>query len=322
MTVSVLAILAAVPATAQDVFYRFEQRGVAPAPDDQIFTVPVPPPPGGGMIEHGIGLLAVEPFAAAKPITGAPYSAEIATDVVQQLADGNRIERHTTTAVARDGRGRVRREQQLTAIGPILPQGTGRIITIMDPVARVSYSLDPARRVAMRSPLPEMNRLQTVIKSGDGVARVGIAAGVASAGIPAGGAAGIGARSEIIAIKEAGNNVRTESLGTAQIEGVDAQGTRSVVTIEAGAIGNQGPIEIVSEQWYSPEIGEVVLSRRSDPRFGETTYRLRNIVRAEPSADLFEVPADYTVESLPAFGQQFFTAPRASRPPESSPSPR
>src|SRR6185503_19091277 len=118
------------------------------------------------------------PFAATKPVTGAPYSAEISTDVVQQLADGNRIERHTTSSVARDGRGRVRREQQLTAIGPILPQVNGRIVTIMDPVARVSYSLDPSRRVAMRSPLPDVKRLETVVRRGDGVARVGIAAGV------------------------------------------------------------------------------------------------------------------------------------------------
>ena len=296
-----LAILAAAPAAAQDVFYRFEQRAVASPPDDQVFTVPVPPPPGGGMIEHGIGLLAVEPFDAAKPVTGAPYSADVATDVVQPLADGNRIERHTTSSVARDGRGRVRREQQLTAIGPILPQVNGRIITIMDPVARVSYSLDPARRVAMRSPLPDIKRLQTVVKRGDGVARAAVAAGVA-AGVPAPGVSGAIRGAEVVAMKEAGNNVRTESLGTAQIEGIEAQGTRSVVTIEAGTIGNQAPIEIVSEQWFSPEIGEVVLSRRSDPRFGETTYRLRNIVRAEPSPELFEVPADYTVEALPAFG--------------------
>ena len=59
----------------------------------------------------------------------------------------------------------------------------------------------------------------------------------------------------------------------------------------AGAIGNQAPIEMVTEQWFSPELGTVVLSRRSDPRFGETTYRLQNIVRAEPAADLFQVPS-------------------------------
>ena len=288
MIVPVLTLLAAAPLAAQDVIYRFEQRVGAPGPDD-VFTMPVPPPGAGGMIEQQIGLLAVEPFDVSQPMTGAPYTAEMSTDVVQQLADGNRIERHTTSQVARDGQGRVRREQQLTAIGPILPQVDGRIITIMDPVSRVHYSLDPARRVAMRSPLPVMKRL-------GGVARAG-GPGRAIAAAPAAGA---------IVINSRPNNVQTESLGTSQIEGVQVQGTRTVVTIEAGAIGNQAPIQMVTEQWYSSELGATVMSRRSDPRFGETTYRLQNIVRAEPPPDLFQVPADYAVEAVPAFGSGTF----------------
>jgi hypothetical protein len=75
------------------------------------------------------------------------------------------------------------------------------------------------------------------------------------------------------------------------------------MSIPAGAIGNLAPVEIVSERWYSPDLQTVVYSRRSDPRFGETTYRLTNIIRAEPPAELFQVPADYKVEEpkLPPF---------------------
>ena len=293
MTVPVLMLMLAVPATAQDVIYRFEQRGAAPDQGD-IFTLPVPPPPGGGtMMEHRIGMLAVEPFEGAEPIVGAPYSADISTDVVQSLADGNRIEHHTSSSVARDGQGRTRREQQLMAIGGMLPQMDGRIITIMDPVSRVHYSLDPARKVAMRSPLP-------VIKRTEGMAR----AGVAGVAVNAFGPGPLGAQA--LMMNTASKDARTESLGTSEIEGVQAQGTRTVVTIPAGAIGNQAPIEMVSEQWYSAELGTVVMSRRSDPRFGETTYRLQNIVRAEPAPELFQVPADYTLEALPAFGGATF----------------
>ena len=292
MIVPVLTILAAGPAAAQDVVYQFEQRIGTPGQGD-VFTLPVPPPPGAGaMVEQRFGLLAVEPFDMGSPVTGAPYTADISTDVVQQLADGNRIEHHTTSSVARDGQGRTRREQQLTAIGAILPQVDGRIITIMDPVARVHYSLDPARKVAMRSPLP-------VIKRFDGVARAGVTASVAG---------GATVTTEAVVINAGAKNARTESLGTSQIEGVQAQGTRTVVTIPAGAIGNQAPIEMVTEQWFSPELGAVVLSRRSDPRFGETTYRLQNIVRAEPSPELFQVPTDYTVDAVPAFGTGTFQA--------------
>jgi hypothetical protein len=52
----------------------------------------------------------------------------------------------------------------------------------------------------------------------------------------------------------------------------------------------------VNERWYSPELQTVVLSKNSDPRMGETTYRLTNISRGEPDPSLFQVPTDYTVK--------------------------
>ena len=86
-----------------------------------------------------------------------------------------------------------------------------------------------------------------------------------------------------------------EALGKQSFDGVEAEGTRNTVTIPAGAIGNERPILIVSERWYSAELQAVVMSRHSDPRFGETSYRLTNINRAEPDRTLFEVPAGYNV---------------------------
>src|SRR5688572_14704504 len=292
MTKRTLALAAALalaaPAAAQDVIYRFEQRVEGAAQGGgNIFTLPVPPDGPGGFLEQRMGVLAVEPFDTAKPITGAPYTADIVTDVVQTLADGNRIEHHNTSSVARDGQGRVRREQQLAAIGPLLPRGDGRIVTIMNPVDGVHYSLDPIRKVAMRSPMPHFNLPQ------GGVARTQIVIGrgaVATTDV------------DTVVTRRGPDAGRSESLGTSFIEGVQAEGTRTVVTIPAGTIGNQAPIEMVSEQWFAPELGVVVMSRRSDPRFGETTYRLQNIARGEPSPELFQVPADYTIEAMPAFG--------------------
>jgi hypothetical protein len=211
-----------------------------------------------------VQVLAAEPFEGGKTVTGAPYSAEITTEIVQQLADGNRIERRSTSAVARDSEGRVRREHQLIAIGPILPKGASQIVTINDPVAKVHYSLDAGRKVAVKLPTPPpfVAKLE-----GDGSVDV-----------------------------VQGADKRTETLGGREIEGVMAEGTRVTVSIPAGLIGNVSPIDIVSERWYSNDLQTVVYSRRSDPRFGETTYRLTNVVRAEPPADLFQVPPDYRVE--------------------------
>src|SRR5207245_2719393 len=91
----------------------------------------------------------------------------------------------------------------------------------------------------------------------------------------------------------------TESLGKQMIDGVEAEGTRYTFTIAAGAFGNEKPIQIVSDRWYSPELQVAVLSRHRDPRFGETTYRLTGITRGEPDKSLFEVPADYKIEEGP-----------------------
>jgi hypothetical protein len=217
---------------------------------------PAPPQiPTGGFV----GMMAVEPFEMGDPVENAPYSAEIVNEVTQHLADGNRIERRTTGTVARDSRGRVRREQQLAAIGPVVPEGDARMVTISDPVARVHYSLDPVRKVAIRSRPPRLARAHPEPEPPD---------------------------------------VRTEPLGTKEYEGVRAEGTRTIATVPAGAIGNVRPIEIVGERWYSPDLRVVVFSRRADPRFGETIYRLTSITRTEPDASLFEVPADYKLEDV------------------------
>jgi hypothetical protein len=90
---------------------------------------------------------------------------------------------------------------------------------------------------------------------------------------------------------------RVEQLGTQNFEGVEAEGTRTITTIPADAIGNERPIEIVYERWYSKELQMIVYSKHSDPRYGEQTYRLTNINRSEPDPSLFEVPAGYKITS-------------------------
>src|SRR5205085_5412859 len=91
----------------------------------------------------------------------------------------------------------------------------------------------------------------------------------------------------------------TEQLGVQNFEGVDAVGTRTITTIPADAIGNERPIEIVYEKWYSKELHMIVYSKHFDPRFGEQTYRLTNINRSEPDPSLFEVPPGYKVVGEP-----------------------
>jgi hypothetical protein len=83
------------------------------------------------------------------------------------------------------------------------------------------------------------------------------------------------------------------------IEGVEADGHRTTVTIPAGQIGNERPIEVVSESWYSPQLKTLVMSKQNDPRMGETTYKLTNIQLIEPLPSMFEPPAGYTIQEGP-----------------------
>src|SRR5262252_6027265 len=85
----------------------------------------------------------------------------------------------------------------------------------------------------------------------------------------------------------------TTALGSKEFDRVRADGSRTTWTIPAGKIGNEKPIDVVSERWYSPELLLVVSSRYFDPRRGETTYRLTSLKRGDPGASLFQVPADY-----------------------------
>jgi TonB family protein len=90
-------------------------------------------------------------------------------------------------------------------------------------------------------------------------------------------------------------NTNTEQLPKQMVEGVECEGTRAVTTMPAGAIGNERPIETVNETWFSQELKIMIMSKRSDPRFGETTYRVTNISRSEPDASLFQIPSEYTI---------------------------
>lgn len=288
--------------------------------------------PGGGEADVVFGGPDVAWFAmGAGPdavlddqVKDAPFTAEAVTESVQVLADGNRIVRQATTSLARDGQGRTRREQAARGWGASSGDAAATVVTISDPVSGERYVLNPANRTARALPRIHVRRagepegnVFIERKDGEGTMDVRIRRLPAGEGDalpplpppPPGGAEGgpkwVEREAEVIALPGApemrwsSDDVQVEELGTRTIEGVEATGTRRTVTIAAGAIGNEQPIRIVSERWYSPELKTVVLSKRSDPRMGEHTYRLAHILKGEPDPSLFQVPPDYTVEKMP-----------------------
>jgi len=240
----------------------------------------------------------------ARTTTGAPYSAEAVTESTQVLADGNRINQKSVTRVYRDGDGRTRREELDDA-------GTVVSVSIVDPVAHASYVLQPASRTAHRDSvwvaMPKIEGVswgRGMIVASDSDPQDSQArdrqkmlleeAAKAKAAPPPPPPPPPGLRAGIE--RAVAGAVKREDLGRQNIEGVAATGTRSTTTIAAGAIGNLQPIKVVAEQWFSPDLQVLVLTKHSDPRTGETTYRLQSIVRAEPDRSLFAVPPDYTLK--------------------------
>jgi hypothetical protein len=229
-------------------------------------------------------------------VRDAPFSGEGITTVTQTLADGTRIDRTTTSKLYRDSAGRVRREQTIMGLAALDPSRESEmLITIVDPVARLTYVLNPTTRMARRAPPPPP---APPPPGGEGRGR-GVGGRQAAPLVPGapppppppppppGG--------DVRPLPETPATGRTESLGMRQIEGLMARGRRTVTTIPVGQIGNDRPIEITDEQWESAELKLLVLSRHHDPRTGDVEYRLTNVSRAEPASDLFAVPADYTV---------------------------
>ena len=209
-------------------------------------------------------------------VKNAPFSATVARESVQVLADGNRIDRKETGSIGRDSVGRTRREISLPAIGPLSASGAvPRFVFIKDPAAGKTYLLDEGKKTA---------RVMDIVS----IYKQPLPSKIEKSGAPQEEAA-----------------INTELLGTKTIDGLTVQGTRTTRTIPAGQIGNEQPIVITAEKWYSPDLQTIVSLTRSDPRFGTTTYQLTNINRADPPQSLFMVPQDYTVAPGREFKRRF-----------------
>ena len=232
--------------------------------------------PGVRISDGQIAFLSAEMPLEQEPVKNAPYTATAITESTQTLSDGTHIVNKTSAFLARDSQGRTRREETFAKMGPLQVQGP-KLIVISDPVSKAEYLLQPGD-LTVRTLKHEVVK----IERGD-----------------------LGERRQIIREKlgsepsgESPKQAQHEDLGTQVIEGVNCQGRRETVTIPTGAAGNDRPLEITSENWYSPELHAMVVRKHSDPRFGESVYRLTEIKLGEPDASLFQVPSDYKSDDL------------------------
>jgi len=240
-----------------------------------------------------------------EPVKGAPYSAEAVTEF--PLANGGTLFR-TVSRVYRDSEGRERREEGLDPSTGLSPDPNRMpTVTIFDPVEGASYTLNVLKHTAVRVPLPGAPRGTSVGTGGGPSLQPTIVFE------PTPGPAGAGAQIPQVRIEQGdhvevtGNGLssgpagpppissgpRVEHLEPKTIEGLRAEGTRIVEPLP----GNSG--ETVTESWTSPDLKVALINQMTSPRGGSYTYRLNKISRAEPDAELFQVPSDYTIQEAP-----------------------
>jgi hypothetical protein len=248
--------------------------------------------PAGGFTDQ-VGLagpgLALGLRMEATIKTGAPYLAGTLTEHSHVLADGNRIRLRREGLVARDGRGRVRREEGGPPLGLLAPaSGAERFVSVHDPVAGADLLIDFGRKTAMwlALPMPPPGPVGGVPMTAPSVDPF------AATMIPL--------LPPIHVADDSLPEPRQEPLGVRLLESLRCDGTRVTTVIPPGQVGNERPIELVTERWVSAELGVTVESRHHDPRFGTTTYKLTNLRRGEPDRALFLPPAGFRVVRAPA----------------------
>ncbi len=192
-----------------------------------------------------------------KLVKDAPFSAEIIIENSRRLFDGSVVTKQSKGAIYRDGVGRTRRERTLEDIGGFSIGEPQNFVVINDFANKTNYFIDLNRKTVRQNPLRDNRPPRPDFEPKDG---------------------------------------KTESLGTKILEGIKVEGTRTTFEIPVGQIGNDKPIEVVTEKWYSPELQLVVMSKHTDPLAGEQIFRLVNIKPGEPSADLFAAPSGFRIE--------------------------
>jgi hypothetical protein len=211
----------------------------------------------------------------------------------------------TSGATARDSQGRTRQDAALPPIGNLSATNAPHLVFIMDPVTQVSYTLNVTDKTAQKISMPP-NGATMAGGAAPGPGKTLIVqmsdARTSSGQVPLPPFPPPGAQPGMVMFKssaEENAQVTTEDLGSQNMEGVTVNGVRTTRAIPIGQIGNDQAISIVTEVWTSPELKTVVYSKRSDPRIGEQTFKLTNILRGEPDPALFTVPSDYKVMDGP-----------------------
>jgi uncharacterized protein YecT (DUF1311 family) len=213
------------------------------------------PDPDSGLTGHVDGLF-------IPLVTGAPFHAKIPVEITRTFADGTTVTQKYYTLVARDSDGREYREAR-----QLVPSDSDReppIIStrVYDPKTSLIITCTPEQRICRQQIFdPTQHPVEE----------------------PAGPSSD-------------GKSVLTrESLGTKTIDGLECTGTRETRTFNPGAFGNDKPVVVTKEIWYSPQLQFNLLVTRLDPRNGTQKLEVTDLKLGNPGAEWFALPDGYRV---------------------------
>jgi hypothetical protein len=208
-------------------------------------------------------------------VVGSPFSSVAEERHTQTLANGTNIDLvNSVTKQYRDAEGRTRQEHYSVRDGQTAD--TANLVEIFDPTQGVRYILNERLHTA------QAYRISQAPIQGDAISGAPNTPVAVNGPTP---------RSGEVARPE----VTHASLGNDSMLGVEVAGSRTTAVYPVGSRGNDQPITVVIETWWSNDLHIDMLRKQDDPRTGLVEWRVTQIERAEPDAALFVVPADYAV---------------------------
>ena len=250
---------------------------------------PLRTPAGSGL--QSFSNLGVQEFTHTL-VKNVPVSGTVVIQTEQRSGDGENTVKVTSGRVYRDSDGRTRYDELGEMKGP--DESVVEAVlktTINDPAAGVSFIIDPKANTARRKPFFAQSEPGAEVRSLPAVSAATKQGSSNSQILPLPNTIDMsqGLKS---ANSTSSGNAKRESLGQRHIEGTVTDGTRIVMTVPAGKMNNEKPIEIGCERWYSPTLKTWILIECSDSRSGKSSYRLTQIKTDPPPANLFKLPND------------------------------
>jgi hypothetical protein len=200
------------------------------------------------------------------PLAGAPFSLMLVTEWSRPLGGGGTFTLANRRRIVRDGQGRIYQERWV-----LVPKGSKiesymDVIQITDPIQHTWLNCGVREKICHVLPydlVPEMVYKPAIATTGP--------------------------------MADGRGFHQHEDLGLSNSNGVDTTGYRETTTLNPGVVGNDQPMVITREFWYSSRFGINLISKVDDPQSGKQSFAATELITSEPDPKFFALPDGYKV---------------------------